>query len=401
MIAPSEPVYSHVIVITASVFMGYASLVTLQHRLKEAHDRVPHPPDDLAFEYASQLNYVGNLVFRLAHNFIFACFTPRQRVHISLGCMALAALLLVVPILILESPWLGWVPIAYLMGGVSVGTFESNLLSSLTALGHGTKKWAILGMPLGFTCISVAGFLLMLAGVPLRALYLTVAISCVCSSVVFATTIPDGGPQAYHKPGAGGPSQPPLSHFARFGADLYAWRSWFPQILPHTVALMCNMYTVSFMTAIQYYILNDSKPGGAVALIGADTLVVPHDAYFAVYNTFIYVGDSLSRQLVYRAEKLRHPFLYLICSAVGGLLCLAKLPLLTPVGIFLVFFANGSIYATSTKHIDTNVDRARNLTALSIWLFIGDVGAVLGSNTWELVAPLVCDGVHSPHMCLR
>ena len=79
--------------------------VTLQHKLKEAHDAVPHPPDDTFFEYASQLNYAGNLVFRIAHNFVFACFTPRQRVYLSLAAMGLAATLLAVPFLLLLSQW--------------------------------------------------------------------------------------------------------------------------------------------------------------------------------------------------------------------------------------------------------------------------------------------------------
>ena len=39
--------------------------------------------------------------------------------------------------------------------------------------------------------------------------------------------------------------------------------------------------------------------------------------------------------------------------------------------------------------------------ALSIWLFVGDVGSVIGSNTWPFVAPLVCAGVVAPHMCLN
>ena len=169
------------------------------------------------------------------------------------------------------------------------------------------------------------------------------------------------------------------------------------------MALVFNMYTVSFMTAIMYYLLNDDKPGGQVALLGPNTtdFLVPHDLFFAVYNTCIFLGDSISRQLVYKAPRLEDPLWYLWFSLAGALLGLAKIPILVPVGLFLVFFANGSIYATSTKYIDTHVDRAVNLTALSVWLFIGDFGSVLGSNTWQYVAPIVCAGVVAPHICLR
>ncbi len=419
-------VYRRTMLVTASIFMGYATLVTLQHRLKAEHDKVSHPPDDAQFKYASQLNYVGNLIFRLAHNFIFAFFTPRQRVHLSLGCMAAATGILGIAICIVRSPWIGWVPIAYLLGGVAVGTHESNLLATITPLGHATKKWAILGLPLGFTFISVGGYLLLLAGVPLVTLYLLNALMCGVSVLVFLTIPEDAvsdlgnrldevdddnlksrgqGTSAALAPApAAAPSlaAAPRTHYERFRSDLREWRSWLPQIMPHAFALLLNMYAVSFMTAIMLYILDDDRPGGQVALLGPNTVVllVPHDAFFAVYNLCIYFGDSLSRQMVYKAEKLSPPLYYLYYSLLGVALGLCKIPLLAPVGLFCVFYANGSIYATSTKHIDSKVDRAFNLTALSIWLFIGDFGSVLGSNTWQRVAPLVCEGVDAPHMCL-
>ena len=279
--------------VTTGIFMGYAAMVTLQHELKDEHDKAEHPPDAIAFKYASQLNYVGNLIFRLAHNFIFFFLTPRERVHLSLVCMALAVMILGVAVCVVRSPWMGWVPIAYLLAGVSVGTFESNLLASITFLGHETKKWAILGMPFGFTFISVGGYLLLLARVPLVALYAVVATCCLASTILWHYGIPPppggggrrgSGPRAYFQLEDGGGANaslppparlPPASvlkpevkgslHFARFRDDVLSWRSWFPSIWAHTVALMVNMGTVSFMTAITLYIFDDSGPGGQVA----------------------------------------------------------------------------------------------------------------------------------------
>lgn len=75
--------------------------------------------------------------------------------------------------------------------------------------------------------------------------------------------------------------------------------------------------------------------------------------------------------------------------------------------IFLIFFANGAIYATTTRHIDQHIGKEFNLIALSIWLFVGDWGSVLGSNTWMYAQNSVvyCDGLpgaHAwPHMCLE
>ena len=266
------PPYRSAIFVTVSMFMGYAALVVLQHRLKVEHDKVPHPEDSLEFKHASTLNYVGNLIFRLAHNFVFCFLSPRQRVHLSLFAMAAAMAVLAFAICIAKSPWIGWVFIAYFLGGVGVGTFESNLLNSVTHLGHATKKWAIFGMPLGFNLISVGGFLAMLAGAPLVALYLAVFTSCILSMTIFyfmvpapvlpaTTTAPATGfvPPATNagepesileadvrrrvaelsaeseaRMGAVGVIAPAGgSHFARFKRDIIDWRGWVPTIAPH------------------------------------------------------------------------------------------------------------------------------------------------------------------------
>ena len=74
---------------------------------------------------------------------------------------------------LMGSTWLGWVYISYALGGVAIGSFESNLLSVITPLGPQTKVWAIIGLPLGFTCVSVGGFILMASlKVPPVALYI-------------------------------------------------------------------------------------------------------------------------------------------------------------------------------------------------------------------------------------
>ena len=38
-----------------------------------------------------------------------------------------------------------------------------------------------------------------------------------------------------------------------------------------------------------------------------------------------------------------------------------------------------------SRHIDANIDHKYNLIALSVWLFIGDIGSVAGSNTLAYV----------------
>ena len=90
-------VYRGVIFVTIGVFAGYASLNLLQHHLMDVMkgnvlaaqpDKASWPTAELGavadwelrFKHAATANFVGNLVFRIAHNFFFACLVPRHRV---------------------------------------------------------------------------------------------------------------------------------------------------------------------------------------------------------------------------------------------------------------------------------------------------------------------------------
>lgn len=126
-----------------------------------------------------------------------------------------------------------------------------------------------------------------------------------------------------------------------------------------------------------------------VPLIGSDQLLMPHDAYFAVYNVFTLVADLGSRKLAYWVSP-RNPVPFLLLSFIGAGLCFTQQGLLAPFGSFLIFAANGSIYGFSTKHIDHAVPKQYNLIALSTWLFLGDIGAVTGSNVLSYMRDLLC-----------
>ena len=60
--------------------MGYAALVLLQHRLSQAMDL----ETDSVFQHGCSFNYIGNLIFRLAHNVVFSKIRPRHRVKHSI-----------------------------------------------------------------------------------------------------------------------------------------------------------------------------------------------------------------------------------------------------------------------------------------------------------------------------
>jgi len=351
-----------------------------------------------SFKHAASFNYIGNLIFRVAHNFVFAWAIPRHRVYISLGSMFTAMGTISIAIYALESTSVGWIYLAYLIGGVGVGTFESNLLSCITPLGHDTKVWAIIGMPVGFMLISVLGFFLRSpppVGANVDPLDLYIAVMCliVIGSLVFCFYIP------ISDLGARSASEV----WQQFVKGAKEWRNWFPVIRWNCLALMVDMYCVSVFTSMPFYIYNNDWPdGGLISLVHgtASDALMNHDRYFAIVNIHTFLGDTISRKVAYYYPVRNGgagSLMFIALAVTGAVLCLLRMPILLWPGLFMIFYANGGIYATTTKHIDQNVPKEYNLIALSLWLFIGDVGSVTGSNTWEFMQPLLCDGALGSH----
>ena len=142
-------VYREVILVTIAVFMGYASLVVVQKKLYDQFEKNNggnlSNVEEQYFEHGTSLVYFGNLCFRLLHNIVFSKLTPRHRVVLSLVLVAVSMSTLVAFYFVFLSQWVGWVYLAYLCGGVAIGSFESNLLSTITPLGSDTKVWYVDG----------------------------------------------------------------------------------------------------------------------------------------------------------------------------------------------------------------------------------------------------------------
>lgn len=164
----------------------------------------------------------------------------------------------------------------------------------------------------------------------------------------------------------------------------------------------------SFFGGIMFYLLNDDNYVGLYGRLSpigklSDSTRgrMSHDWFFVIFNIFIFCGDSFSRKLVYWHRQI-NPLWYLIISVIGTALNLSQVPIFSWPGIFLVYYANGAVYGTSTRYIDANVAKRFNLIALSFWLFIGDMGSVTGSNIWQSVQDKFCDGVHDhlKYMCV-
>ena len=130
--------------------------------------------------------------------------------------------------------------------------------------------------------------------------------------------------------------------------------------------------------------------------------------FWAIFNLHTFMGDTISRKMTYYfGDSLNQmlgpwfaayaPLVYLGLSCCGAVLALLRIPILMWPGLFMIFLANGAVYASSTKRIDDVVPRQFHLVAMSVWFFIGDIGSVLGSNTWEYATPFMCEGKFGAH----
>eukprot|EP01094_Clydonella_sp_ATCC50884_P020750 TRINITY_DN4372_c0_g1_i3.p1 TRINITY_DN4372_c0_g1~~TRINITY_DN4372_c0_g1_i3.p1 ORF type:complete len:433 (+),score=131.63 TRINITY_DN4372_c0_g1_i3:58-1299(+) len=333
--AQKERMFWEAFFVVMPLFCGYATLFSMQSEVKSAmgiSDDDKH--ESHVFGVAVSMLYIGNLVFRLGHNFVFWFGTPRIRVLIAMGSMMLSmALLSIVLFFIKEDTSILLIFLSYGLGGVAVGTFESNILSTISVLHPSTKLWAIIAMPVGITTITIGGFFLL--GVPWVSEYpgsIHVAVGCYClvgigifmvrifwTKMTLSTSF----------------------SIRDFFRSFIHWREWLWAIKWHCMALTFDMFCVSlFSPGVILYMYN----GTYVNVFGYD---LNRDWYIAIYNTFFFVGDSASRKIWYHIDVI-HPFLFLILSAFGATIGLLGIPEIAPLCGFLVAYANGSMYAPNT-----------------------------------------------------
>jgi hypothetical protein len=301
--------------------------------------------------------------------------SARKRVFAAMTFMMIAMLILSVVIMILEQHHIGFVILAYSCGGVAIGTFECNFLSCITPLGHGTKHRAIVAIPVGIASVLIGGFFTMGPPfhVPVAAIYITVAFMLFFGMLVMAKRIPD-------VPLEKGARQASLGSFV---SDLKQFRKWLPQIWHYPLAGTIDMFTLScFSPGVLLYIYD----GKTVEL--APGFAIPTDSFMAIFNLFNMMGGLTGRAISYRM-KPRHPIVYTVVNIAGVALCLTRIPLLAPIGTFLVMMGDGFIYGALAKHIDMNVPKEFNLTAFSFRFVMSDIGSVVGSNSISFVRDLV------------
>ncbi len=358
-----------IILVVIPVFMGYACLFSLQHKVKAKYGIADDGSlESRAFGAAVSFLYLGNLIFRFAHNFLFFCVTPRWRVIIAMLSMMISMSVLLGPVFLWDNTNLVWVYVAYMLGGVAIGSFEANLLSAIAPLGHQTKLWATMGIPIGVSTITIGGFIVMAIGVVPEYIYGVTIFGLSIGIFIFSFIIP------YHHVDNNSDS------FSAFIQNIREWRQWLPQIKSHSIVLAVNMCCVSlFSPGLMLYVYDN--PSGVPLWKG---LVVDTDAFFAVYNSFTFIGATIGRNLAYTDKKNRPVVYFLIFSALGATINtfagMNNFAIISPIAAMCVFLANGSIYNYTCKFIDSELKKEHNLTACSFWLFVGDLGSTTGSN---------------------
>ncbi|PRP88922.1 hypothetical protein PROFUN_00390 [Planoprotostelium fungivorum] len=394
-------VYWECMFVTLPIFSGYACLFALRHDVMVLLNITDNNSTEAYwFGVASSLVYLGNLIFRLGHNLVFAFATPRFRVLISMVSMIVAIGIIASMFLILGSAHsrLWMVFLAYGLGGLGIGTFESNLLASLVPIGKENKFWAILGIPIGVNLITIGGYALIGVGVPTGWIYFATFIALFVGLAAFLVRIFRRAGEAhavdllpYLKKLFAVRSKHELS-------DTLQLRSWAPPIVWPSIALMFDMFFVALLSPgglIQN--VHPSKSSMHFSAFGSD---LPFRTYMICYSILFFLGDMSSRKIFYNAAFVFPPF-FLILSVIGGeekmlIWCADGIGIFLVTNVaeivffagFMAAFANGSMYAQASRRIDLVVPKKQHLIALSFWLFIGDIGSVAGSLLMQSLSGL-------------
>lgn len=376
------PVRRSLILVTLPVFMGYAALVSFQADLKRHMGIAQDSAESYAFGTAISLLFLAALFMRLMHNVVLGFLIPRHRVVLAFVMMVLATASVLFIFYVGRVTSLAAVFLVYITGGIAIGTFEVNIVSFITPLGAQSKKYALLGMPVGYNGVSIGGFLLFAAfpGDPLvqGLVFGLVALLSAVGLVFFLCCVPDVKFEA---------SEDTASVAWE---NVKKWREWLPLLKFCCVALFVDMFCCILAGSIALYIFD----GASVVLWprASAKIAIPQNLFFALFNGGSCVGDSVGRIVAYGAVdgsiwRVRegNPMRFTVLTAIGVALCLCKVAVVAPIGMFAIMLGNGLIYASTTRFLDESVPPQYSLVALSFFLFAGDVGSTIASN---IVTPI-------------
>ena len=368
--------------VTIAVFSGYAALFSLQHVIKVWFE-IPDDESEMShnFSFAITLMYIWNLIFRVGHNLILYPFSPRVRSLCGMCAMCVSMGILAFVVFGLEVKNTLVVGLAYAFGGVSIGTFETNYSVVLAGLGNHTKIYGISGIPIGIFLVIVPGFILVASGMPVVWIYYGVLTLLAIGIVIllFFIEYPNLDALLSGMSDDLEVSNVEENRSAEINLEQKGFATpckiWGLKVLSVGLVFTINMLCVSaFSPGVLLYLYNT----GTVAL--SDQISINTGYFFAIFSSFGFVADVVSRRRIYTRKPTFHPIRYLVLTFVGAGLIVAQVPLIAPIGTYLIFFANGSIYAQSCRWLDLQLDSSVLVLGNSMFFFLGDCGSVLGAT---------------------
>eukprot|EP00929_Paragymnodinium_shiwhaense_P013786 TRINITY_DN12163_c0_g1_i1.p1 TRINITY_DN12163_c0_g1~~TRINITY_DN12163_c0_g1_i1.p1 ORF type:complete len:499 (+),score=69.74 TRINITY_DN12163_c0_g1_i1:133-1629(+) len=378
---PDERLYWESFFVLMPMFCGYAALFGMQDVVKH---HVGISDDDYEgsqlFCFATSFLYIGNLVFRLAHAVVLGWTTSRGRVFLAMTAMFLSQLVILLAVVLMRSRSMVWVFLAYALGGMGIGCFEGNFLNCLTPLGNRTKRVAILGIPLGLGAILIGGFFLLGIGVPFPVIQVLVMGAILIGMAVMCACIPTCGQQPRAWSDSSDLAATAVAAVATSEEPSSPWRplgDWARRLWHYPLAqLLDGVMLSAFCPGVLLFIFDKAYVDFAL-LTGAPS--IKRDLFFVIVNAFNMCGSLAGRWTSYHL-KPRHPIKYAIFLLLGAVFVTSGIAELAPFGCFFIMLADGLIYGTISRQIDASVPQDFNLFAISSWLFVGDLGTILGSN---------------------
>jgi len=355
-------------IITLPVFMGYASCFSLQKKLSVVFgltEGVSGTHLATVYGLAVSFVYFFNLIFRVfGHNIVFGMLKPRDRVIAALVCCTIGMTALSILSFQKKPPSVAWVFLTYSFVGMCEGSYGPNMLNVVNRLGD-TRKYVILAMPTGVATITLLAFLLMALGVPFQAFYIFTACNCIIGIIIYLFTIYPASKKFS--------DEDANFDLKAFCKDLCEIKSWFPPIWKHSVIFLVNMICLAmFNPGCTLYAYHSRV---TYSLFG---FTLDNDWFMFLYNFGGFCGDFISRKVMDK-KRLIDPIWYFVLLLFAFAMNIVLIPEIAPLAAFGFMWANGGLYAQSTKKIGEIFKEKYHLTATSTWLFIGDAGSTSGS----------------------
>lgn len=389
----SEP-YRVTCLVAIPAYAAYGALFGLQHEVKMVFGIADNSSAlSHQFSVCTSLVYVFSMVFRLLHGAVFSCLDSRSRVYIAMGGLATSMSFLALLTGGMLQPSFSVLVMAYVLGGIGFGTLESNLLSTLTFLGDETKKYATMGAPIGIFSVQVGGFFILQLGVPVCFIYAAIVAGIFCSMMTCRLFVPR---EVVRRASVVMPVSADSLNKRCFPcwslpSQLRKWREWLPHIWTLPFAMTVDLLVLSaFSPGILLFVYNQPTLAALSPPLVSTVVTIPKDLFFVGYNFCYAAGGMLGRCYAYMLKRSIHPFWFTLLSTAGAVInvlgmpghCLgAAGPMLAPVAAIAMSIGDGLIYNTISRGIDARVPKAYNLAAVSFWLFLGDTGAIVGSNS--------------------